>query len=93
MNRSSAGNNESVQALAAVITNPRRMSIMDYLVKCRYAQNVTISKCLSLRPSQVSKDLCVLMKADLVLREKIGRRVIYQVMEEKWKKVTDLIDW
>jgi DNA-binding transcriptional ArsR family regulator len=83
--------NQDIQALAATISNPRRMRILEYLHRTRFSTNGFIAKSLQLRPSQVSKDLRVLMDAKLIDKEKVFRTTLYVVCPERWQKVQNLL--
>ena len=71
------------KALLRVLTNERRMRILNYLKLSRMATNKVIARVLQLLPSQVTKDLKLLMQAGLIRKEKIGTQRICFLQEDR----------
>jgi DNA-binding transcriptional ArsR family regulator len=83
--------NTKTKALAAAISNPRRMRIVEYLNKVAFSTNGFTAKHLKLYPSQVTKDLRVLVNAGLVNKEKFGKLILYELNAEKYHKLQSLM--
>lgn len=77
--------------LFKVLSNPKRVTILQYLQQCVYATNSVIVKNTGIPQPQVTDALKKLQKVLLVSRERAGKRVVYQVNPSQWDQIKHLI--
>lgn len=78
---------QKVLSLSQVLGSERLMNILQYLESASFATNGVIAKVFNLRSSQVTKDLRVLLGAELIKKEKVGKRILYSLSKDSWQEI------
>jgi DNA-binding transcriptional ArsR family regulator len=76
----SAGQLEAVSRLFGVLSEPRRLTLLQALYNGPMAVNDLVERC-SMKQANVSKHLAVLHGAHLVKRERQGNSILYAIAD------------
>ena len=77
---------------AHAITNSNRVAILFFMEKYEMVMNITIVTNLKMCQSQASRHLQILVEQQLIIKQKIGSKIIYTLNIFKWNQVKALID-
>lgn len=74
-------------ALFKALANPKRIQVLRYLHRCKFATNKVIAKYTGIPQPQVSAALKKLLQANLVTKAKVGTQWLFELNEPVWSKV------